>query len=117
MAYSTVNTNTPIQELVTQSTSRYSLIRPLNNIVEYNSDDIYSNPWLPELSTSDDDRFEQVTDPNFRLDSLAYHYYNDPKLWWVLAAVNNIKNPLSITYGSVLRIPSLTNLIKNGVIS
>jgi hypothetical protein len=41
------------------------------------------------------------------LDTLAFKYYGDPTLWWVIAMVNNIgKGRLSITPGTVLRIPT-----------
>ncbi len=41
-----------------------------------------------------------------RLDLLAYRYYADPALWWVIADANDIKNPLRIEVGNRLRIPS-----------
>ena len=41
-----------------------------------------------------------------RLDNLAYEYYGDPKLWWVIAEVNNIgKGTLSVPVNKRLRIP------------
>jgi nucleoid-associated protein YgaU len=42
-----------------------------------------------------------------RLDSLAYQYYNDASLWWVIASANNIHNaPLGLREGTILRIPA-----------
>ena len=41
-----------------------------------------------------------------RLDSLAYKYYDNSRLWWIIARANNIgKGSLSIQYGLQLRIP------------
>ncbi len=40
-----------------------------------------------------------------RLDDLAARYYGDPRLWRLLAAVNNVDDPLRIPPGLVLRIP------------
>lgn len=41
-----------------------------------------------------------------RLDQLAYKYYKRPGLWWLIMDHNpEIKNPFSITPGTLLRIP------------
>jgi hypothetical protein len=44
-----------------------------------------------------------VTD---RLDKLANKYYNDDTMWWIIAMANNIPNPLAITAGTVIKIPT-----------
>lgn len=42
-----------------------------------------------------------------RLDILAYEYYNDPGLWWIIAEVNNIgKGTLTIPVNKRIRIPN-----------
>lgn len=53
-----------------------------------------------------------------RLDKLAYEYYKNPSMWWVIAEANNIFDPFSdIPSGTLLRIPSVTNLYgNNGVL-
>jgi hypothetical protein len=44
-----------------------------------------------------------------RLDALAWRFYQDVTLWWVIAWVNNIDNPLTdMTAGMVLQIPKRT---------
>lgn len=41
-----------------------------------------------------------------RLDNLAFEYYQDPELWWVIAEVNNIgKGTLSVPVNKRIRIP------------
>lgn len=41
-----------------------------------------------------------------RLDNLAYSYYKDPTLWWIIAEANNIgKGDLSVSVGKQIRIP------------
>ena len=41
-----------------------------------------------------------------RLDNLAFKYYQDSSLWWIIARANNIgKGSLTIQYGLQLRIP------------
>ena len=39
------------------------------------------------------------------LESIAYLYYKDATLWWKIADVNNIKNPLFLTPGTAIYIP------------
>lgn len=42
------------------------------------------------------------------LDLLADRYYNNEKLWWFIAAFNNIIDPVSEMYpGQVLKVPPL----------
>jgi|TARA_B100000035_G_scaffold15125_1_gene12329 hypothetical protein len=41
-----------------------------------------------------------------RLDNLAYEYYKDPSLWWILARANKIGlGTLNIESGKQIRIP------------
>ena len=41
-----------------------------------------------------------------RLDNLAYKYYEDARLWWILARANNLgKGDMEIPIGTQLRIP------------
>jgi hypothetical protein len=47
-----------------------------------------------------------------RLDQLAGRYYDDPSLWRLIAAFNDLDDPLHIKSGSVLRIPPLSVLKK-----
>jgi len=43
-----------------------------------------------------------------RLDILAHEYFRDTKLWWVIAAVNDLIDPIEEMYaGQVLIIPSI----------
>jgi len=41
-----------------------------------------------------------------RLDSLAYKYYDNSRLWWIIARANGIsKGDLSVPIGAQIRIP------------
>lgn len=41
-----------------------------------------------------------------RLDNLAFKYYQDSSLWWIIARANNIgKGDLTIEVGTQVRIP------------
>lgn len=104
-----------VVNVVNQSTSRYSLQR--TTIKEYEGARMYEYPYQPEVPRSLDDKYIYVTE-NVRLDQLAHSEYGDSKLWWIIAKVNSIFNPLDeLKYGTVLRIPTLTSLISHQVIS
>ena len=53
-----------------------------------------------------DDDIYVATETTDRLDTLAYDYYKDASLWWIIAAANNIHNaPYGLKDGTILRIP------------
>lgn len=46
-----------------------------------------------------------------RLDLIAYKYYGNPLLWWVLALANEIRNPIvAPAAGDVVRVPNQVGL-------
>lgn len=49
-----------------------------------------------------------------RLDLVSYRSYSTPKYWWVIALANNIIDPFDVPYGTILRIPQLTQLYDEG---
>lgn len=53
-----------------------------------------------------------------RLDLIAYNYYKNPLLWWVIAQANNIYDPIAgLEVGTLLRIPAIETLYGfNGVL-
>jgi nucleoid-associated protein YgaU len=56
-----------------------------------------------------------ITTVGDRLDSLAYSYYNDSTLWWVIAMANNnaTKGALYPAPGTQLRIPvNINNVLE-----
>jgi hypothetical protein len=63
----------------------------------------------PRLDTTPqpDDRFHVATDGD-RIDVLAYCYFGDATLWWLIADWNDIAFPLDLPpSGTTLRIPSI----------
>lgn len=61
---------------------------------------------LPEILPQPDDTFYRVRGVD-RIDLLAYNFYGDPVLWWVIAAANDMELlPTDLNEGDVLRIPS-----------
>lgn len=62
-----------------------------------------------EYSPKVDDEY-LVTIEGDTLDAIAFRKYGDSKLWWVIADVNNIENPLIIEPGTSLLIPKLSHI-------
>jgi nucleoid-associated protein YgaU len=70
----------------------------------------YKNKYYPNIPLSESDVYV-ITTVGDRLDSLAFSYYNDATLWWVIAMANNnaTKGALYPTPGTQLRIPTDLN--------
>lgn len=49
-----------------------------------------------------------------RLDLISYKFYNSPFLWWAIASMNHIDNPMKVEAGMVLRIPSMSSIYSSG---
>jgi len=81
--------------------------RYLNNNTKKTFDgrEVYRPKIYPNIPLRDDDVYV-MTELGDRLDTLAYQYYQDPTLWWIIASANNIHDaPLGFTEGTILRIP------------
>jgi hypothetical protein len=59
----------------------------------------YKAKQFPTIPPADNDLYV-VTVEGDRLDLLAYTYYQDASLWWVISAINN-----NITMGSLFPVP------------
>jgi len=77
-----------------------------------NNKSVTRSTLYPEIPKSIDDIYV-ITDAGDRLDLLAYRYYNDVRLWWLIAEANGVgKGTLAIEPGTQLRIPAnSTNLL------
>lgn len=65
----------------------------------------YKTAHYPEIPVSDSDIYVVSTETDY-LDTLAYKYYRDPTMWFIIALANNIGNGrLSVEPGLQLRIP------------
>ena len=72
---------------------------------------VYRTTRYPTINPSESDVIVISNEGDY-LDSLAYRYYGDPTLWWVIALVNNIgKGRMSVDPGLQLRIPQDINTI------
>ena len=74
----------------------------------YDGKRVYRSTVYPPVPPSSTDLIV-VSDEGDFLDTLAYKYYGDPTLFWIIANVNNIgKGRFGVPSGLYLRIP--TNL-------
>jgi nucleoid-associated protein YgaU len=74
----------------------------------------YKGKFYPDIPLSESDVYV-ITTVGDRLDSLAYSYYNDSTLWWVIAMANNnaTKGALYPAPGTQLRIPvNINNVLE-----
>jgi hypothetical protein len=70
-----------------------------------------STTIIPVIPTSEFDTYIQTTTIE-RLDKLAYSFYQDESLWWIIATANGLgKGSYIIPANTTLRIPS-----KNGAL-
>lgn len=66
---------------------------------------VYRSKLFPNIPLRDDDVYV-ATETGDRLDTLAYDYYNDASLWWIIASANNLHDaPIGLEDGTILRIP------------
>jgi nucleoid-associated protein YgaU len=74
---------------------------------------IYQPAYYPNIEAKEDDTYI-IAKSTDRLDLIAYDFYGDSTLWWVIAMVNNL--PGDSIYppdGSYIRIPSDISEILN----
>jgi nucleoid-associated protein YgaU len=54
----------------------------------------------------------------YRMDLISQQFYGTPDLWWAIARVNGILDPLlGPALGQVLRIPAKARLAQDGVLN
>jgi nucleoid-associated protein YgaU len=81
---------------------RYSNVTVVNR---YDGKQVYQTSKVNNYPVSDNDVYI-IADDKTRLDLLAFKYYKDSSLWYVIAQANNIKGTMYATGGSQIRIPS-----------
>jgi hypothetical protein len=72
----------------------------------------WKQKYYPNIPLSETDDYV-ITTIGDRLDSLAYSYYNDSTLWWIISTANNniTKGSLFPEPGPQLRIPTNINTV------
>ena len=72
---------------------------------------VYKSTLYPHIKKNEDDLYIRTVDGD-RLDNLAYEYYKDPSLWWILARANKIGlGSLNVKAGKQIRIPENPQII------
>jgi phage tail protein X len=76
--------------------------------------EVYRTRIYPNIPLKDTDIYI-VTQGGDRLDTLAYQYYGDQSLWWIIATANNIHDAtFAVADGTILRVPeNYTQIITN----
>ncbi len=65
---------------------------------------------IPTPVPSSEDTYIQITSPE-RLDLLAYQFYGDASLWWIIATTNGLgKGSFFTPEGITIRIPPADNI-------
>lgn len=66
----------------------------------------YPTTLYSQIDPKSDDIY-LITVKGDRMDNLAFEYYGDPSLWWVIAAANTIpQDSIFIPVGSQIRVPA-----------
>jgi|694.fasta_scaffold24339_8 hypothetical protein len=79
--------------------------------INSNKKRVYASTLYPLIEKSYEDIYILSNDSD-RLDLLAYKYYGNPKLWWIIAQANNLgKGSFNVPPGIQLRIPKNTSKI------
>lgn len=66
---------------------------------------VYKTKIYPNIPLKDTDIYAVVQDGD-RMDSLAFQFYGDSTLWWIIATANNIHDaPFVIDEGTIIRVP------------
>ena len=82
---------------------RYSptppIIERVTNVIKHRTS------FCPNIPIKDSDQYIR-TRAGDRLDNLAYEFYSDVTLWWIIANANNLgKGSFAVKPGTKLRIP------------
>lgn len=72
-----------------------------------------ANTLYPNIPLDEEDIYI-ITNSSDRYDILAQQFYNDHKLWWIIATANKgFKGTLNVPIGIQLRIPANKDQIVN----
>jgi phage tail protein X len=76
---------------------------------------VYRTKIYKNIPKSDKDIYI-VTQTGDRLDTLAYDFYGDSSLWWIIATANNIHDAtFAVPDGTTLRVPENFREILNNI--
>lgn len=82
-----------------------------NNVFSrYDGKRVFKTTRYPKIPYYYDDIYIIASETDY-LDSMAYLYYKDSSLWWILAQANGIKGTLKAPTGKQMRIPQHPEII------
>lgn len=92
---------------------RYKNLRRIQNP---DDNKIYLENWNQKIvdASEGDEYYTVAIEDKNRLDMISNYYYNTPRFWWVIALANYILDPFDVPVGTVLRIPPITALYREG---
>ena len=74
---------------------------------------VYSTTYYPDILVSDGDAFIYPIEGE-RLYNLAFKYYGDTTLWWIIAKANGLKGKPALSSDKIIRIPGdISSIIEN----
>ena len=71
---------------------------------------VYGTTYYPEILLDNTDSLLRTTIGD-RLDNLAFSFYEDSSLWWVIAKANGIRGKMVLEPGTLIRIPGNVSTI------
>ena len=96
--------------------SRYQIISIIKNDTgtpSTSGNSMYAPTYYPNIEPKNDDNYI-ITGTEDRLDLIAYDFYGDSTLWWVVAMMNNLEgDSIYPPSGIYLRIPKNISEIIN----
>lgn len=79
----------------------------LTNLYNFNGVEFWGPTNYPDIPFSNDDTYIQLTQNQARrLDLLAFEFYGNSQLMWIILQANNLDLPNQVFDGMVLRLPS-----------
>lgn len=81
-----------------------------NTFKRYDGKRVLRTTKYPKIPIGYNDIYIVASETDY-LDSLAYKFYNDSTLWWIIAQANGIKASLKAPTGYQIRIPRDIDLI------
>lgn len=80
---------------------RFATLYNINQVV------FWDVPNYPKIDPQDDDLIHVITDDELgRIDLIAYSYYQNEELWWVIMLANNKININDFRVGEQITIPA-----------
>jgi hypothetical protein len=90
-----------VEKITNNSHLKFATLFDVDNVL------FWDVPEFPIIEKQNDDLLHTVTDNDLgRIDLLAYDYYRDEELWWVIMLANNKYNINHFSIGEQIVIPS-----------